>query len=136
MNSATVRAARPALFNYLSLFTSVSTLLCCALPSLLALLGLGATVASALSFLPFLVTLSHHKKWVFAVSGVLITLSFVQTYVVSASMRMKSACPPENPAACATASRFSRVVLWISAVIYAIGFFAAFILGPLLVRFE
>ena len=138
MNSVTVRPARPALFNYLSLFTSVSTLLCCALPSLLVLLGLGATVASALSFLPFLVTLSHHKRWVFAVSGLLIALSFAQTYAVSARMKlkMKNACPPENPEACETASRFSRVVLWISTVIYAIGFFAAFVLGPLLSKFD
>ena len=134
MNSVTGRSARPALFNYLSLFTSVSTLLCCALPSLLVLLGLGATVASALSFLPFLVTLSHHKRWVFAVSGLLIAVSFVQTYAVSA--RMKGACPPDDPEACATASRFSRIVLWISAGLYAIGFFAAFVLGPLLAKFE
>jgi len=134
MNSAATRPVRPALFNYLSLFTSLSTLLCCALPSLLVLLGLGATVASTLSLLPFLVTLSHHKKWVFAVSGVLIALSFAQTYAVSP--RIKSACPPEDPEACNAASRFSRIVLWISAVIYAVGFFAAFILGPLLAKFE
>ena len=34
--------------SYLSLFTSFGTLLCCALPSLLVLVGLGATVASFL----------------------------------------------------------------------------------------
>jgi mercuric ion transport protein len=134
MNSVGIRPARPALFNYLSLFTSLSTLLCCALPSLLVLLGLGATVASALSFLPFLVTLSHHKKSVFALSGILIALSFAQTYCVSA--RIKNACPPDDPEACNTASRFSRIMLWISAVIYAMGFFAAFILGPLLAKFD
>src|SRR5262249_40878946 len=134
MNSVIVRSARPALFNYLSLFTSLSTLLCCALPSLLVLLGLGATVASTLSFLPFLVTLSHYKRWVFAVSGILILLSFAQAYALS--LRMKPACPPDDPAACNTAGRFSRVVLWISAVIYAIGFFAAFILGPVLGKFD
>ena len=134
MNSGSIRSARPALFNYLSLFTSLSTLLCCALPSLLVLLGLGATVASTLSFLPLLVTLSHHKRWVFALSGVLIALSFVQTYAVLPTM--KNACPPDDPAACNTASRFSRLMLWISAVLYAIGFFAAFIFGPLLAKFD
>src|SRR5262245_33783039 len=66
-------------WSYLSLFTSFGTLLCCALPSLLVLLGLGATVASFLSAVPWLVTLSRHKTWVFAVSGVLIgsNLAFV-----------------------------------------------------------
>jgi len=36
---------RNTLTTYLSLFTSFATLLCCALPSLLVLLGFGATVA-------------------------------------------------------------------------------------------
>ena len=51
--------------SYISLFTSFGTLLCCALPSLLVLLGLGATVASFLSAVPWLVVLSRHKTWVF-----------------------------------------------------------------------
>ena len=67
---------RSAVLNYFSLFTSLSTLLCCALPSLLVLFGLGASVASMLSFMPWLVTLSRHKQWTFAVSGVLIAVSF------------------------------------------------------------
>ena len=61
-------ADRSNLLSYLSLFTSFGTLLCCALPSLLVLLGLGATVASFLAAVPSLVTLSRHKDWVFAIS--------------------------------------------------------------------
>jgi hypothetical protein len=38
---------------------------------ILVLLGLGATVASFLSAVPWLVTLSHHKNWVFIVSGLM-----------------------------------------------------------------
>ena len=71
---ATTTRRRSALLSYFSLFTSLSTLLCCALPSLLVLFGLGASVASALSFMPWLVTLSRHKQWTFSVSGVLIEL--------------------------------------------------------------
>ena len=58
--------------QYLSLFSSLGTLLCCALPSLLVLFGLGATVGSLLTAVPWLVSLSHHKNWVFTVAGVLI----------------------------------------------------------------
>ena len=66
MNTALTQASkRSALLSYFSLFTSVGTLLCCALPSLLVLFGLGASVASMLSFLPWLVTLSRHKQWTF-----------------------------------------------------------------------
>jgi len=58
MNTITPKPGKQsALLSYFSLFTSVSTLLCCALPSLLVLFGLGASVASVLSFLPWLVTL-------------------------------------------------------------------------------
>jgi len=65
-----------------SLFTSLGTLLCCALPSLLVLCGLGATVASMLSEALWLVTMSHHKHWVFLVAGVLISCNFVYVYAV------------------------------------------------------
>lgn len=123
--------------SYLSLFTSFGTLLCCALPSLLVLLGLGATVASFLSAAPWLVTLSRHKIWVFAVSGFLIGGNLVYVYAVAPRLRNASAaCPTDAPEACASASRFSRIVLWISAVVYAIGMFSAFVLGPLLIRFR
>ena len=44
---ATTTNRRSSLLSYFSLFTSLSTLLCCALPSLLVLFGLGALVASA-----------------------------------------------------------------------------------------
>src|SRR5438045_6811113 len=89
------------LFSYLSLFTSFGTLLCCALPSLLVLLGLGATVASFLSAVPWLVTLSHHKNWVFAVSGLLIGANFLYMYVVAPRLRSQGAsCREDAPEAC------------------------------------
>jgi hypothetical protein len=125
-------SARNALLSYLSLFTSFGTLLCCALPSLLVLLGLGATVASALSAVPWLVTLSHHKNWVFLIAGLLIGGNFVYTYFVAPQIR---ACPADAPDACEAASSLSRIVLWISGAIYLVGFFSAYLLGPLLMRF-
>jgi hypothetical protein len=45
----TTTRKRSALLSYFSLFTSLSTLLCCALPSLLVLFGLGASVARGTS---------------------------------------------------------------------------------------
>ena len=130
-------ASRNSLLRYLSLFTSVGTLLCCALPSLLVLLGLGATVATILSSVPWLVKLSHHKVWVFTTAGVLIALAFIQTYAVSPRLRNKAVdCTPENPGACDEASRFSKVVLWLAVVIYAVGFFVAYVLGPILAHLD
>ena len=129
--------SRSGTLSYLSLFTSVGTLLCCALPSLLVLFGLGATVASVLSEVPWLVTMSHHKNSVFAVAGILICGSFIYTYAIAPRLQRTSrACDPNDPAACQTATRFTRIVLWASAVLYMIGCFSAYILGPLLVHFD
>src|SRR5215813_15391179 len=93
--------------SYLSLFTSLGTLLCCALPSLLVLFGLGATVASVLSEAPWLIAMSHHKNWVFLVAGVLISGNFVYVYAIAPRIQVRTqACDPSNPSACQTASRF------------------------------
>jgi mercuric ion transport protein len=78
---------RSGVMSYMSLFTSVGTLLCCALPSLLVLFGLGATVASVLSVAPWLVTMSQHKHWVFVVAGLLITGNFVYVYAIAPNFR-------------------------------------------------
>lgn len=123
--------------SYLSLFTSLGTLICCALPSLLVLFGLGATVASLLSAAPWLVTLSRHKAWVFAISGLLIATNFLYLYRIAPRLQATgAACPTDDPSACVTASRVSRIVLWVSAVIYAVGSFAAYLLGPILIRLD
>ncbi len=129
---------RSGVLSYLSLFTSIGTLLCCALPSLLVLFGLGATVASTLSAAPWLVTLSHQKLWVFAAAGLLITGNFVYVYAIAPKLQVKNrACDPNDPAtACRTASRFSRIVLWCSAGLYMIGCFTAYLLGPILMHFD
>src|SRR6266481_785675 len=117
---------RSGLLSYLSLFTSFGTLLCCALPSLLVLLGLGATVASFLSAVPWLVVLSRHKTWVFSISGLRIVGNLIYVYVVAPRLRQRGlACPSDAPDACASASRFSRILLWVSATIYAVGVFSA-----------
>ncbi|MFL6414664.1 MAG: hypothetical protein ACJ74Y_03210 [Bryobacteraceae bacterium] len=128
---------RSGALSYVSLFTSLSTLLCCALPSLFVLFGLGATMASILSQAPWLVTMSHHKNRVFLIAGSLIFGNFVYVYVVAPKLQAKSgACDPNDPAACRTASRLSRIVLWCSAALYLIGCFTAYLLGPILVHFD
>src|SRR6266852_5446660 len=98
------------LLSFLSLFSSLGTLLCCALPSVLVLLGLGATVASFLSAVPWLVTLSRHKVWVFALSGLLISGNFFYIYSVAPRLRARvpHVCAPDGVTACVTADRLSR----------------------------
>src|ERR1700723_3972500 len=96
------RAARP---NYFSPFSSFSTLICCALPSVLVLLGLGTTVASLLSAAPWLVNLSRHKIWTFSIAGVLIAMSFVVTYLIAPRLRQGEVCDADDPTTCGEGSK-------------------------------
>lgn len=136
MNTVAIpKTRRSAVLSYFSLFTSVSTLLCCALPSLLVLFGLGASVGSMLSSMPWLVSLSRHKRLTFSVSGILIALSLVNMYYIAPHIRAQQ-CTPDNPSACEDAGRVSNILLWVSAIIYAVGFFVAYVLGPILTSLD
>jgi len=121
------RVRRAALMNYLSLFGSFSTLICCALPSVLVLLGMGATMVSLLSAAPWLVNMSRHKAWTFSSAGGLIGMSFVMTYWIAPQFRIGEICSADDPT-CGQVSRFSRMLLWGSATIWSFGFFMAYLL--------
>lgn len=119
------------LVSILSLFTSFSTLLCCALPSLLITLGMGAVVAGLVSSLPILVTLSRYKQWTFLFAGLMLALNF---YLFYGRKQKAEACevnPDGSTSACATAARWSKVILWISTVLFLIGLFMAYAWFPL-----
>lgn len=108
---------------WLSLFTSGSTLVCCALPALMISLGAGATLASLVSVVPQLVWISQHKLLTFGTSAVLLAVGgYWQT--------RPAACPldPALAAACARARQVSRLVYALSLTLFLTGFFFAFIL--------
>jgi mercuric ion transport protein len=108
---------------WIILFTSTGTLLCCALPIILVSLGLGATVAAMASNVPFLITLSLHKIWVFAGSGALLLLGGYLLF------RPGRYCPsdPELAEICAKAHKWNSRLYWISTGIWCTGFFFAYI---------
>src|SRR5215467_7039533 len=100
------KANTGGLTGYASLFTSLETLLCCALPSLLVFLGLGATVASIVSTAPWLITLSRHKNWTFTIAGVLIAANFVYRLGIAPKLQASGeSCPVGEGSACDTANR-------------------------------
>ncbi len=115
---------KPRTWSWLLLFTTSGTLICCAIPIALVSLGLGAVVASMASSMPWLVTLSLYKGWMFSISGVLIALS------AWAVFRPGRACPadPELAAACERADRWNRRFVWVSGLLWLVGFGAAYAL--------
>lgn len=113
--------------SWLTLFASMGTLICCALPLLLVSLGFGASVAALTNSVPFLISLSEQKEWIFAGSGALLLASAWLLY------RAGQTCPadPELSRLCNRARRWNGRVFWVSAVTWGIGFFAAYLIVPL-----
>jgi type II secretory pathway component PulF len=104
----------------------VATLLCCVLPSLLVLFGLGTTVAALTSALPWLVTLSRHKGWVFLAAGIFIVVSRLYQTRLAPRVRVEgAACPTPL-------GRWTNRIWWLSVVLYACGVAAVYVVGPLL----
>lgn len=108
----------------ISLFTSMSTLLCCALPALLVTIGAGASLAGMVSSMPWLVSLSKYKIYTFGFSAVMLTIAGIARY-----KSQNSVCPtdPAQAKACKNLRRISGIVYYGSLVIFLIGFFFAFI---------
>jgi hypothetical protein len=121
------RAGREARLTWLALFTTMGTLVCCALPITLVALGMGATMASLVSNIPFLVTLSQHKLLIFAISGSLLVAAGWQLY------RPGRACPTDTGLAelCRRTEKWNRRIVWFSILLWLVGFFAAFLVLPL-----
>lgn len=114
--------------SYLSLFTSFGTILCCALPTLLVSIGMGATFAGLIGLFPQIVWLSENKAMVFAFSAIMITISFLIIY-----FNRNAPCPidPAKARACKFGRRWSLRIAFISLFFWVLGFFFAF-LAPLL----
>lgn len=106
-----------------SLVAGLSTLTCCALPALFISLGLGASLASLVSSLPWLIVLSEHKSIVFSVA--------VFSLAVAAWLQWRArnqACPVGKTQAryCAVFRRFSWSILGLSAIAISTGAYFAF----------
>ena len=115
---------RQTILPSLSLFTSIGTLLCCALPALLVTLGMGAALAGLIGHAPWMTALSDYKGIVFTVAGVLIALAAIMQW------RTRHAPCPTDPAkakACSRLRKASWIILGIAVFLYVVGFFFAFI---------
>lgn len=112
------------LFDFLTLFGSFGTLICCALPATLVLIGSGAAVASAVSAFPELVWLSQNKLWIFLVAGFFLAINPVLSWALAKRAgRLALDCPlePGLNEACQTAKSWTRWVYPVSVAIYLVG---------------
>lgn len=114
--------------TWFSIFTSASTLLCCALPALLVALGAGAALATVVGVVPQIVWVSEHKILVFVGAGVMLA---VAGYLQYRARFLPCPADPALAAACSRQRRVSNVIYFASLAIYVIGVSFA-VLGPYL----
>jgi hypothetical protein len=114
---------RSIVLEVLTILSSFSTLVCCALPVALVSIGAGAVLASVVTAVPQLVWLSEHKVQVFAFAGMMLVFSGVSAY-----RNRNAPCPtdPVQAKSCVRLRRWSVRIFCLSAAIYAIGFLFAF----------
>jgi hypothetical protein len=120
-----METAKEKLLAAVSLLTSASTLICCALPALFVTLGAGATLTGLVTSFPQLVWFTEQKKWVFAITALLL--------LVGGWLQWKARlapCPiqPDAAKACQRLRRTGRWIYGCSLVLYLTGFFFAFII--------
>lgn len=113
------------LANYLSLFTSSGTIVCCALPALLVSIGAGAALSSLIAVFPQLVMLSIYKIPIFMGAFVMLIISGVLQY-----QTRKLPCPADKNLAnaCTRTRKISLVIYFASVGIFIIGLLFAFII--------
>lgn len=109
---------------WLSLFTSFGTLICCAIPSLLVIIGLGSVVAGVVGKFPQFIWLSEHKAWIFTFSISMLLISFVMQ-----RLNVKKNCKNGH---CEVTKSWARPIWWVTLGINLFGIFWAFVLPQLL----
>ncbi len=114
--------------TWFSIFTSASTLLCCALPALLVAIGAGAALATVVGAGPQIVWVSEHKTPVFIGAGIMLA---VAGYLQYRARFLPCPADPAFAAACSRQRRVSNVIYFVSLAIYVIGVGFA-VLGPYL----
>lgn len=121
-----VKTAQKA--NFLSLFTSGSTLICCALPATLVAIGSAATLTALVGSFPQLIWISEHKALVFGLAGIMLAIAgYLQWHARNAP------CPADAALAaiCTKTRKNSLRIYGLSVAIFAVGVFFAFI-APLI----
>ncbi len=124
MNRNPIFKASDTLITGLSLFTSIGTLMCCALPALLVTLGLGASLAGIIGAAPWITSVSDYKIPIFVISGILLIISSI---IVLRARRLPCPIDPKQAIVCKRLRKFNVITTVLAWSIYITGFFFAFL---------
>lgn len=124
----TPRSVSQRVVSVLTLFTSTSTLLCCALPAALATFAGGTAVIALTSTVPWLIPLSRHKDWIFLTA----TLMLLVNGILILRPKGAVACRLTGGHGCEVAGRFTKLMFWSSTAMVGVGAFFSYAVVPLL----
>ena len=113
------------LVNYLSLFTSSGTIICCALPALLVSMGAGAVLSSFIAVFPQLVILSIYKIPIFTGAFIMLIIAGILQYY---SRGLPCPTDKKQAYACVQTRKVSMIIYFTSVGIFIIGLLFAFII--------
>ena len=115
---------KESLLPFFGLFTSVSTILCCALPIILVTLGIGAVFANLTASFPFITWLAERSLYLFTIATNLLLIGGYFIFI------KPQTCPADKKLAeiCNKTKKFNKIVWWMSVIILAISFFFKYIL--------
>jgi hypothetical protein len=115
---------KESLLPFFGLFTSISTILCCALPIILVTLGMGAVFASLTSSFPFITWLAERSIYLFVIATILLLIGGYFIFIKPQS------CPADKKLAemCNKTKKFNKIIWLLSVIILAISFFFKYIL--------
>jgi hypothetical protein len=128
MNDETRALKRGTGLAFLSLFSSASTLVCCALPALFVALGAGASLAGIVGNVPGLIWLSENKNWVFGIAAALLVFAGI------AQWRARSLPCPADPVLARACRRTRTIGIWVygfAVACFLVGVLFAFVLPNL-----
>lgn len=114
---------------FFSLFGSLGTLLCCALPVTLVSLGMGASFASLTSSFPQINCLTQRKDALFIITAILLGFSFM---VMKRSQSLACPIDTDQKAVCQVSKKVSTKLFWATVIIYFVGVIFSYILPYLL----
>lgn len=130
MNAAQEDVKSPSILPAtLALFTSVSTLICCALPALLVSVGMGAVMAGLIETVPGITWMGANKPIVFTVAGLVLAAAGAWQWH---ARTLPCPADPARAKACARLRRVSWVLWWIGVAAFVVGAFFAFFAADLL----
>lgn len=117
--------AKQRYVSFFALFTSATTLICCALPAALVTFGFGAALIGLFTEVPQLIWLSQQKMWIFSFGALMLIIG---GYMQWQARTLPCPADPKVADACDKARRISAKLYVAAIAIYAIGFVTAFIL--------